>query len=79
MTFGRRRTPAQLAEEHWAALYRFAFRLTGAAEDAVELTQDTFLKAQAHIDQLPRHAPRGPWLFSLLLSAYLGGFTWGGD
>ena len=40
------RTVQQLVEEHYAALYRYAFRLTGMVMEAEDLTQETFCTAQ---------------------------------
>ena len=41
-----------LVESHYQSLYCYAFRLTGAAADAEDLTQETFCKAQLCRDQL---------------------------
>src|SRR5215469_1161234 len=60
----------QLVSEHHAAVYRYAFRLTGAVCDAEDLTQQTFLAAHRSINQLrqPEHARA--WLFTILRHAY---------
>jgi RNA polymerase sigma-70 factor (ECF subfamily) len=61
----------RLVEEHYGALYRYAYRLSGCSADAEDLTQETFCKAQLHLAQL-RDADRSkPWLFSILRNAYL--------
>ena len=70
-TPSRQRTVELLVEEHYAALYRYAYRLSGLANDAEDLTQETFLKAQAHLEQLRDPARAKPWLFSILRNAYL--------
>jgi RNA polymerase sigma-70 factor (ECF subfamily) len=59
-----------VAEQH-AAVYRYAYRLTGAVCDAEDLTQQAFLAAQRKLGQLrdPRRA-RG-WLFAILRNCYL--------
>ena len=64
-------TVLQLVEEHYASLYRYAFRLSGSATDAEDLTQDTFCKAQLNLAQLRDGARAKPWLFSILRNAYL--------
>src|SRR5438128_11659940 len=61
----------RLVDEHYAALYRYAFRLTGSAGDAEDLTQETFCKAQLKLDQLRDASRAKAWLFSILRNAYL--------
>ncbi len=41
-----------LVDEHYAALYRYAYRLCGAAADAEDLTQETFCTAQVKLSPL---------------------------
>jgi RNA polymerase sigma-70 factor (ECF subfamily) len=61
----------KLVSEHYAPLYRYAYRLTGSAADAEDLTQEAFYKAQLHLSQL-RDAERAkPWLFRILRNEYL--------
>jgi RNA polymerase sigma-70 factor (ECF subfamily) len=61
----------QLVEEHYSSLYRYAYRLTGLAVDAEDLTQETFCQAQLKLAQLRDHARARAWLFSILRNAYL--------
>jgi RNA polymerase sigma-70 factor (ECF subfamily) len=61
----------QLVEDHYPNLYRYAYRLTGSAADAEDLTQDTFCKAQLQMGQLRDPARAKAWLFSILRNAYL--------
>ena len=65
------RSVQQLVEEHYAALYRYAYRLAGAASDAEDLTQEAFCKAQLQMAQLRDPARAKAWLFSILRNAYL--------
>jgi len=61
----------RLVDDQYATLYRFAFRLSGNADVAGDLTQDAFCKAQAQFAQL-RDAERArPWLYSIVRNAYL--------
>lgn len=60
-----------LIDAHYAALYRYAYRLTGSAADAEDLTQDTFGKAITRLGQLRDPDRAKPWLFRILRNAYL--------
>jgi len=68
---GSQRTVQRLVDEHYVALYRYAYRLTGSAADAEDLTQDAFCKAQLNFSQLREPGRAKPWLFSILRNGYL--------
>ncbi|MCX7700134.1 MAG: sigma-70 family RNA polymerase sigma factor [Gemmataceae bacterium] len=61
----------RLVDEHYAQLYRYAYRLCGSAETAADLTQETFAKAHAQFSQLRDPARAKPWLFAILRNTYL--------
>jgi RNA polymerase sigma factor (sigma-70 family) len=61
----------ELVDAHYHALYRYAFRLSGSAPDAEDLTQDAFCKAQMQLHQLRNPERVKPWLFAILRNAYL--------
>jgi RNA polymerase sigma-70 factor (ECF subfamily) len=61
----------RLVEEHYVALYRYAYRLSGSSADAEDLTQEAFCKAQLNLGQLREPSRAKPWLFSILRNAYL--------
>jgi RNA polymerase sigma-70 factor (ECF subfamily) len=64
-------TLAELVVEHHAAVYRYAYRLTGSSADAEDVTQQTFLIAQQKLDQV-RDAERvGHWLLAVARNAFL--------
>src|SRR5262245_8241228 len=67
----KQRAVERLVDDHYLALYRYAFRLTGSAADADDLTQEAFCKAQSHYSQLRDAARAKSWLFSILRNAYL--------
>lgn len=67
----RQWTVERLVDQHYASLYRYAYRLTGTASDAEDLTQEAFCKAQSKQDQLRDPARAKAWLFSILRNAYL--------
>ena len=60
-----------LVDSHYAALYRYAYRLSGATQEAEDLTQDAFLQAQKTLHQLRDPAKAKSWLFTVLRNAYL--------
>ena len=68
---GSQRTVQRLVDEHYAALYRYAYRLSGSAADAEDLTQETFCKAQLNLSQLRSRDRARPWLFTILRNTYL--------
>lgn len=67
----RRQTVEKLVEDHYEALYRYAYRLSGSTAEAEDLTQETFCKAQMRWDQLRNRERVKPWLFAILRNAYL--------
>lgn len=68
---GGQRALQRLVEEHYAALYRYACRLSGSVDEASDLTQETFCKAQAQFGQLRDPNRAKAWLYSILRNAYL--------
>jgi RNA polymerase sigma-70 factor (ECF subfamily) len=70
-TPGGERSLERLVDEHYVALYRYAFRLSGSAADAEDLTQEAFCKAQEHLAQLRDPGRARPWLYTILRNAYL--------
>jgi RNA polymerase sigma-70 factor (ECF subfamily) len=70
-TGGNQQTVQKLVDDNYSALYRYAYRLSGSAADADDLTQDSFCKAQLNLAQLRDPNRARPWLFSILRNAYL--------
>jgi RNA polymerase sigma-70 factor (ECF subfamily) len=68
---GSQRSVQKLVDEHYRSLYGYAFRLTGSAVDAEDLTQETFCQAQLKLGQLRDLRRARAWLFSILRNAYL--------
>lgn len=66
-------TLPELVDAYYDRLYRFAYRLSGSAADAEDLTQQTFLTAQTSLHQLrePDHAKA--WMFTIMRNTYLKG------
>lgn len=61
----------RLISEHHARLYRYAYRLTGSAADAEDITQQTFLTAHQRLDQLRDESKAGSWLTAILRTTFL--------
>jgi RNA polymerase sigma-70 factor (ECF subfamily) len=68
---GGSKSVQQLVDDHYSVLYRYAFRLAGGQEDASDLVQETFLKAQAQLAQLRDSSRARSWLFTILRNCYL--------
>jgi len=68
---GSQRDVQRLVDEHYAALYRYAYRLAGSAADAEDLTQETFCRAQVNLGQLRNPGRAKSWLFCILRNTYL--------
>ena len=60
-----------LVEAHYAALYCYAYRLSGSSQEAEDLTQETFCLVHRKLDQLRDETRAKAWLFSILRNAYL--------
>lgn len=60
-----------LVEAYYVSLYRYAYRLSGAAAEAEDLTQEAFCQAQAKLHQLRDPERARGWLFAILRNAYL--------
>ena len=61
----------ELVKEHYSSLYRFAYRLSGSAQEAEDLTQEAFCQAQMKLGQLRDEKRARAWLFTILRNAYL--------
>lgn len=62
---GDRQAFSALVARHQDRIHRFLLRLTHSAEDALDLTQDTFLRAFQHLDQWRPEARFTTWLFQI--------------
>ncbi len=62
---------AGLVDEHYRAVFGYAYRLSGSVIESEDLTQQTFMLAQANLAQLrePR-AARG-WLYTIARNEFL--------
>lgn len=62
---------ARLVADHHAALYRYAYRLSGSASDAEDLVQQAFVTAQTNLDQVRSSDRVRSWLYAVLRNAFL--------
>lgn len=62
---------ARLVAEHYAAVFRYAYRLSGNNADAEDLTQLAFLAAQRKLEQLRGEDAARSWLFAILRNCFL--------
>ena len=61
----------QLVRDHYQSVYRYAYRLSGSAVDAEDLTQQAFLIAQQKLHQVRDVEKVDRWLFVVLRSCFL--------
>lgn len=64
-------TPAQLIQEHYESVYRFARHLSRSPVDAEDLVQQTFLIACRKLADLREAARTRSWLFSITRNLFL--------
>lgn len=62
---------AQLVRRHQDRVFGFILRMTGARDEAMELTQDTFLKAWQALPEWRPQARFGTWLLQIARNAAL--------
>jgi RNA polymerase sigma-70 factor, ECF subfamily len=62
---------ARLVVDHYADVYRYAYRLVGSSADAEDLAQQVFLAAQMKLGQLRSAENARAWLFAILRNCYL--------
>ncbi|GBD35111.1 ECF RNA polymerase sigma factor SigE [bacterium HR36] len=68
---GDRAWAEQIVAQHYQGLYRYAYRLSGSATEAEDLTQEAFVKALSHSQQLRDAERTRAWLYSILRHEYL--------
>lgn len=57
-----------LVERHGRAVFRLAYRLTGSAQDAEDVVQETFLKAYRQLSRFESRANFGTWLHRIAVN-----------
>jgi RNA polymerase sigma-70 factor (ECF subfamily) len=62
---GDRAEFARLVETYYPMIYRVALRLTGNAQDAEDILQETFIKAYRHLDGFEERSSLSTWLYRI--------------
>jgi RNA polymerase sigma-70 factor (ECF subfamily) len=57
-----------LVERHSRAVYRLAYRMTGSADDAEDVVQETFLKAYRQLSRFESRANFSTWLHRIAVN-----------
>ncbi len=60
-----------LVERHSRVLFRLAFRMTGNAEDAEDVVQESFLRAYRQLDKFDERASFGTWMYRIAANCSL--------
>lgn len=61
----------ELIEQYHRGVYRYAYRLSGSDADAEDLTQQTFLQVQRHVEQVRESSRLKSWIFSIVRNCFL--------
>jgi RNA polymerase sigma-70 factor, ECF subfamily len=61
----------QLVTENYQSVYRYAYRLSGSATEAEDLTQQVYLIANSNLGQLRSVGSARNWLFTILRNYFL--------
>ena len=62
---------AHLVAEHYQSVYRYAYRLSGSATEAEDLTQQVYLIASRNLGKLRSLDSAKNWLFTILRNYFL--------
>ncbi len=68
---GDREAFSRLVEEHYASMYRFAFKYAGNREDAEDITQQACIKLARVLGQFRFEAAFTTWLYRLVVNCAL--------
>jgi RNA polymerase sigma factor (sigma-70 family) len=74
-SFDRDAALTELLRLHRDKVYRFALRLTGNTDKAMDLTQDAFVRAFKNIDRYDSDRPFESWIFTILNRLFLNAAT----
>lgn len=60
-----------LVERHSKSVFRLVYRMTGNAQDAEDLVQETFIKAFRNLGGFEERAHFGSWLYRIAVNCFL--------
>src|SRR5581483_2773679 len=63
-------TFVDMVREHWMAVYRLLYSLTGSTHSTEDLTQETFLRAISRYDTFQPGTQLRPWLMRIAANAF---------
>ncbi|MCA9121538.1 MAG: sigma-70 family RNA polymerase sigma factor [Planctomycetaceae bacterium] len=61
----------ELVEQHYSAIYGYAYRLSGSVADAEDLTQQTFMIAHQKLHQVREEDKVIGWLYTIARTSFL--------
>ena len=62
---------AELVDQHYRAVFGYAYRLSGSVIESEDLTQQTFMLAQANLAQLREPLAARGWLYTIARNEFL--------
>jgi RNA polymerase sigma-70 factor (ECF subfamily) len=68
---GRADAYGELVRRHQSAVYNAAYRLVGDRQEALDLAQDAFVRAQGALDSFDPARPFGPWICRIAVNTAL--------
>ena len=68
---GRTATFEELVEKHYRQAYNIAYRISGSATDAEDLTQDALIRAYQSFDRYQPELPFANWLYRIIANLHV--------
>lgn len=62
---------ADMVDEHYRAVFGYAYRLSGSVIESEDLTQQTFMLAQVNLAQLREPRAARVWLYTIVRNEFL--------
>jgi RNA polymerase sigma-70 factor (ECF subfamily) len=68
---GRTATFEELVEKHYRQAYNIAYRISGSATDAEDLTQEALIRAYQSFDRYQPELPFANWLYRIIANLHV--------